>query len=216
MLRDLESLIGAESSCYFEFRRADRHVLAYATTPVDSPAPGSEGAEVTYGHQNPIGWRRWTPAAGPMRFSGMAPRRELDRLEFVQCYMRPNRIRDMLKVWLWSSPYSAACIQLERADAEFTTREMDLLGVLQQHLIEARARALAGDSPMLEVEPSLTRREVEILTWAARGNSDDQIAARLLISTGTVGKHLEHAYDKLGVHSRAEALALLSRLDRSQ
>ena len=53
---------------------------------------------------------------------------------------------------------------------------------------------------------SLTVREAEILTWAARGASDERIAARLGVSLATVGKHLEHAYVALGVHSRAEGI----------
>jgi len=48
-----------------------------------------------------------------------------------------------------------------------------------------------------------------VKTWAARGMVDDQVAKVLGTSPTTVGKHLEHACANLGVHSRAEALALL-------
>lgn len=209
----LEALIGADSTCYFELRRADREVIAYTTTPVPQLAPGAGEAQVEFGYQNPIGWRYWSPADGALRFSTMAPRRKLESLDFYQHFMRPNRIRDTLKVWLWSSPYSAACVLMDRADADFSRREQDLLGILQHHLIELRSRALAGHPSHLRREASLTPREVEILTWAARGKSDEEIGALLTISTGTVGKHLEHAFDKLGVHSRPEALAAVTQSD---
>lgn len=59
----------------------------------------------------------------------------------------------------------------------------------------------------------LTRREAEVLTWVARGKSNAEIAAALFIAPGTVKKHLEHIYAKLGVRTRTEAalkvLALL-------
>ena len=210
----LEALIGADSTCYFELRRADRGVVAYTTTPVPPLAPGAGEAQLAFGHQNPIGWRYWSPADGALRFSAMAPRRKLESLEFYQLFMRASGIRDTLKVWLWSSPSSAACVLMDRTDADFSRREQDLLGILQHHLIELRSRALAGRSSQLASEASLTAREVEILTWAARGRSDDEIGALLTISTGTVGKHLEHAYDKLGVHSRPEALAAVMQSER--
>lgn len=55
----------------------------------------------------------------------------------------------------------------------------------------------------------LNRRETEVLALAARGLSDAAIARELYISVRTVGKHLEHAYSKLGVHTRADAVARL-------
>jgi DNA-binding CsgD family transcriptional regulator len=47
------------------------------------------------------------------------------------------------------------------------------------------------------------------LKAAAAGETNAQIAARLWISHHTVRKHLEHVFDKLGVHTRTEAAALL-------
>ena len=55
---------------------------------------------------------------------------------------------------------------------------------------------------------SLTLRELEILRMVALGRSNDAIARELVISRATVKSHLAHAYDKLGVQSRTEAVAL--------
>ena len=49
----------------------------------------------------------------------------------------------------------------------------------------------------------LTGRELEILRYAARGWSNKQIAAELVISERTVGHHLAHIYDKTGHRTRA-------------
>ena len=50
----------------------------------------------------------------------------------------------------------------------------------------------------------LTAREVEVLTLAAQGHANKEIADRLVISPKTVGNHIEHIYVKTGCSSRAE------------
>ena len=51
----------------------------------------------------------------------------------------------------------------------------------------------------------LTPREVEVLRLLARGLSNKQIAAQLVITPKTVGNHVEHIYAKIGASSRAGA-----------
>ena len=62
-----------------------------------------------------------------------------------------------------------------------------------------------------ESASSLTERQVKILTAAAEGLTNQQIAKRLSISPSGVNKHLLSAYQKLGVASRAEAVAIALR-----
>ena len=57
-------------------------------------------------------------------------------------------------------------------------------------------------------EARLTRREEEILELIAKGYANKEIASRLGISVETVRPHIRHIYEKLQVHSRAEAIAL--------
>jgi DNA-binding NarL/FixJ family response regulator len=52
----------------------------------------------------------------------------------------------------------------------------------------------------------LTQREVEMLTWAARGKTRDEIAEIVGISRRTVEYHLENARAKLGVATRIQAV----------
>jgi NarL family two-component system response regulator YdfI len=54
----------------------------------------------------------------------------------------------------------------------------------------------------------LTEREREILQGVAHGERSKEIAARLGISIRTVGAHLASIYTKLGVDSRASAVAI--------
>jgi DNA-binding NarL/FixJ family response regulator len=57
----------------------------------------------------------------------------------------------------------------------------------------------------------LTARELEVLTLLAEGLTPDAIAARLYISTRTVGTHIENVFRKLGVRTRAQAVAFAFR-----
>jgi ATP/maltotriose-dependent transcriptional regulator MalT len=52
----------------------------------------------------------------------------------------------------------------------------------------------------------LTLAELRVLRLVALGLSNAEVAARLGIASCTVGKHLEHAYRKLGVTNRWAAL----------
>lgn len=56
-------------------------------------------------------------------------------------------------------------------------------------------------------DPALTDREVQILTLLARGLSNRDLAKQLFVSEATVKSHLSHVYTKLGVESRAGAVA---------
>jgi DNA-binding CsgD family transcriptional regulator len=68
--------------------------------------------------------------------------------------------------------------------------------------------------------PRLTAREREILDLVAEGRTNAEIAERLWVSPGTVRRHLENIYAKLGVHTRTAAVAVfrtrpLHPVDRS-
>ena len=72
---------------------------------------------------------------------------------------------------------------------------------------------LVGGALLLEEErvaPPLTDREREILELVAAGKTNAEIAEAIWIAPGTVRKHLENVYEKLGVHSRTAAVATLN------
>jgi DNA-binding NarL/FixJ family response regulator len=64
--------------------------------------------------------------------------------------------------------------------------------------------------------PALTRREREILKLLAEGLAQAQIANRLVISPKTVSTHIQHVLAKLGVHSRAQAVAVVLRAQATE
>jgi DNA-binding NarL/FixJ family response regulator len=77
----------------------------------------------------------------------------------------------------------------------------------------ARVRALIRRAapPVPPRLASLTKRELEVLRMLALGLSQREIAADLVISPKTVGTHIEHILEKLGVRSRSQAIALAYR-----
>lgn len=87
----------------------------------------------------------------------------------------------------------------------FSHREVELLRLARPHLAELHLRRRAE----LNGQRSLTQRQWEILRLVALGATNLQIAHRLGISEGTVRKHLENAFVRLGAASRNEAVSRL-------
>jgi ATP/maltotriose-dependent transcriptional regulator MalT len=69
-----------------------------------------------------------------------------------------------------------------------------------------------GEPPHEEDAHPLTRRELEVLRLIARGMSNQEVAASLVISEHTVHRHVSNVLGKLGVSSRTAAVAQAARL----
>ncbi|WP_144554467.1 LuxR C-terminal-related transcriptional regulator [Bacillus sp. X1(2014)] len=52
----------------------------------------------------------------------------------------------------------------------------------------------------------LTAREIEVLNWLSMGLSNKEIAAKLVVTEGTVKIHLNRIYSKLGAKGRVDAI----------
>ena len=87
--------------------------------------------------------------------------------------------------------------ELFRAVREAANGTPALSPVVARRLLEHTRR------PTFE---TLTAREIEVLERAARGTTNADIAADMLLSEATVKSHLAHIYRKLGVHDRTAAV----------
>lgn len=85
-----------------------------------------------------------------------------------------------------------ACLQKRTFDRQAFHRTIDVLRDSQE---------MVGDLGYL------TEREAQVLKLLSRGMTNQEIAARLMISTNTVKRHLKAVFGKLGVHTRAAAVA---------
>ncbi|MGH3442261.1 MAG: helix-turn-helix domain-containing protein, partial [Nitriliruptorales bacterium] len=71
----------------------------------------------------------------------------------------------------------------------------------------------AGTLPVAQPDgPSLTDREIEVLRLVADGMPDAEIAVRLVLSEHTVHRHVANIRTRLGVSSRAAAVAQAAKL----
>jgi DNA-binding NarL/FixJ family response regulator len=77
----------------------------------------------------------------------------------------------------------------------------------------ARLRTLVRRAPVPRPrgETRLTERELQVLRLLAEGLGQREIAERLVITSKTVATYVERILDKLGVHSRAQAVAVAYR-----
>lgn len=78
-------------------------------------------------------------------------------------------------------------------------------------LSEFNALARRAEDRRLAHAPRLTAREVEVLKLVAKGQSNREIAEELYIAENTVKNHIRNILEKLGLHSRMEAVVYALR-----
>jgi DNA-binding CsgD family transcriptional regulator len=94
---------------------------------------------------------------------------------------------------------------LRRTAAASSSRSLARRGIAAS---VARLRRATVEAPATPIATHpLTRREHEVVMLVAEGLTNAQIAERLWISPGTVRRHLQNAFAKLGVHTRTAAVA---------
>ena len=83
---------------------------------------------------------------------------------------------------------------------DFLTKPLDF-----ELLIEIVRNRLAQSPNTAAVQFTLTDREIEALTWVARGKSSTDIAVLMNVSERTVNFHINNVIRKLGVATRVQA-----------
>jgi HD-GYP domain-containing protein (c-di-GMP phosphodiesterase class II) len=91
------------------------------------------------------------------------------------------------------------------ADAAQELARQVRAGRLDADAVTAIVEAAGQRAPRLERPAGLTEREAEVIAMLARGLQTKQVARALGISVKTADRHVQNAYRKIGVSSRAAA-----------
>lgn len=208
VLEALRRLVPCDVVTYYEQTDGrPKRRLVFTGEPVANVTPEIRAAERRHRHQDPL-----QPVEGARKLTDVLSRREYQRLELYQEADRPLGIEYMMRLWLDVRGASGARLEFDRAVRDFDERDRAALDLLLPHLKQflrgaaARRRARARSANRVGL---LTRRELEILECVAEGRTNGEVAWLLRISPDTVRKHLENAYEKLGVHTRTGAVAAL-------
>jgi len=147
------------------------------------------------------------------RLTDVVTRRQLRASRIYAEWFRPGQVEHELAVGL-DAPLTHTKVFIFRRSggADFTEHDCAVLDVLRPYLAlrdeAGRSRRPGGDGRISG--GTLTPREREVITLVAEGKTNGQIAEQLFISAGTVRRHLENAYAKLGVHTRTAAVRAAS------
>jgi HD-GYP domain-containing protein (c-di-GMP phosphodiesterase class II) len=154
---------------------------------------------------------RQSPALGPLASVAVQLRERLDGSGYPRglsgaAITRPARVlaaADVYQSMREPRPHREA-LSAQRAAAELAAEVT--AGRLHRDAVQAVLAAAGHRVPRRRQGPAgLTEREVEVLRLAARGLTNKDIAAVLVISPKTVANHVEHIYAKIGASSRAMA-----------
>ena len=142
---------------------------------------------------------------------------ELDRdmlwffsIGFAQIFERAvllARLRDQrAEVMQAMKSVEAVLDELASSEIDLATREETTALAVSRPV-----RPVVTERPAV-LEKLLTSREMEVLTLMATGATNERIAQRLVIATGTVKSHVKQILRKLRVENRAEAISQYLRL----
>jgi DNA-binding NarL/FixJ family response regulator len=111
-----------------------------------------------------------------------------------------------------STPLREARDVAVRIGAKPLLREIDLLAERARLDLASRVSPAGAAQPSLAQTLGLTAREADVLTLIARGYTNREIAAELVISVKTASVHVSHILQKLDARNRLEAAAIVHRL----
>jgi DNA-binding CsgD family transcriptional regulator len=214
VIRELLRLIPADRAGYFEYGLARPEVSDLLMWDGTGPRYWVEEPEFAFGWDDdvvcaaigsmPLHDIRSRETAAAMRASDVLTRAQLRRNPWYATVLRPRSVEHEVKLWLSSPRHCVRGFFFVRGpqDRDFNEQECALLTVLRRHLSAARERW-----ERRQPSKALTARELEVMRLVADGSTNRQVARRLVVSDATVRTHLEHVFEKLGVHTRTAAVA---------
>lgn len=213
----LNQLVPCDEVSYCVLDRVQRREIAYIDTNGDESEEGDDDDELFWRivGEHPLCRHQQAYADfSATRLSDVISRRRLVNSRIYAEWFRPLGIEAELEAGIARSRAQTRNFILERAHGDFSTRDRAVLELVRPHLRRidemTQLRRGIGDHEPEDLN-RLTTREAEILELVATGLTNAAIAERLWISPGTVKKHLENVYAKLGVANRTAAIACTNR-----
>ena len=160
-------------------------------------------ARVIDQHPLSIERRRHPTETRALRLSDFVTLRQLHALEVYDTVLRPFDLNHCVTARFFGSSrvYDLSCA---RDSVDFTHRDLLLLDVAATVLGMA-VRLPPPLVPQQLEDLGITDREAHVLDHVARGRSNAEIAGELNVAPGTVKKHLDNIFEKLGVRNRVGA-----------
>jgi DNA-binding CsgD family transcriptional regulator len=220
VLPGLAGLVGCDVLTYNEIGPAPGQT-SYADYPSGALDPATQAVFAAHVHEHPlVNHYRATGGGEPLMISDFLSLDRFHRLGLYAEFFRGISVEHQIAISLPGPDEQVIGVALSRGDRDFSDQDRALLSVLRAPLTAAllRARSRQQASQALgaagcgdQAGPaSLTAREIVILRLVAAGRTNRAIAHQLQLSPRTVAKHLEHVYRKLGVSSRAAAVARMT------
>jgi DNA-binding CsgD family transcriptional regulator len=202
----LGALVPCDRIGYAEIDRVNRRVLDYAGN--DGADDGDDDLFWSIVGEHPLCQHQLAYADfSARRLSDVVSHARLVRSRVYADWFAPAGVVAELEVGINRSRTRTRNFVLDRTSGDFSERDVAVLQLVAPHLARIHElntlRGVAGPDD----SERLTTREGEVLELVAAGLTNAAIAERLWISPGTVKKHLDNVYAKLGVRNRAAAVA---------
>src|SRR3989339_1505026 len=147
------------------------------------------------------------------KISDVLTNRQFRALEVFNEFFRPNGVEYQLLMSILPSHDGYTTISFNRDKIDFSEEERLILNLIGPHIIQAyknadahaklrQAFAAMENSNESVITHGLTSREEEVLYCVAQGKTNAEVAGILKMASGTVKRHLENIYQKLGVENR--------------
>jgi DNA-binding CsgD family transcriptional regulator len=215
-LAALRRLVPCDDVCFSELDRVRQIGLGGISDP--DAGDGWPEPDVTYWeirHEHPTCHRHETTGDfRAHRLTDFVTHRQLRRSRIYAQWFRPQGVEHQLTVGLDAPLWHTKVFLFSRASGrDFTRRDCDVLDVLRPYLAGRYElwRSRQGRTEPVVALAGLTAREREVLELVGDGLTNVEVAQRLWISPGTVRRHLENSYAKLGVHTRTAAIRAVSQ-----
>lgn len=174
-----------------------------------------------YMKDNPLHWIIASGKSAAYRDSSLISEKTLQNNDFYKAFYAPNRFMYTASMNIVFREDVVGIISFfkEKEHSDFSDRDLFILDQLQKHFAyrlyyeakkgDTRYFYAKGYKERLCKEYGLTTREAELMDYAVKGLSNDEIASRMNISIHTVKKHFHSLYMKMNVKNRVQLLQCL-------